>query len=169
MTSLIDLQEQARIMHACAGPAEQSVLVATESGYGFICKLSDLMVRNRSGKAFVTLAEHDVPLALIPLDGYAKQIACLSEQNRLLVFNLDEIKCQAGGRGVILIDLDQGDSLVQVRLFGEAGLNIQYQGRALKPIFSTLAQQDLEIYTSKRARKGKIIDKKWKSLLLMAS
>lgn len=169
MTSLIDLQEQARIVHACAGPAEQAVFIATKSGYGFICKQNDLIVRNRSGKAFVTLAEQDLPLSLIAVDSYAKQLACLSENGRLLVFNVEEVKCQAGGRGVVLIDLDQEDSLAQVMLFGDAGLNIQYQGRAMKPIFSTLAKHDLEVYTGKRARKGKMIDKKWKSLLLMPS
>lgn len=167
IASLIDLQANARIVYTCAGNGEQPLLIATTSGYGFFCKLNDLIVRNRSGKAFVTLTENDAPLLLMPLAVEAKQVACLSVNGRLLIFGLEEIKFQAGGRGVILIDLDQDDYLAQVMPFGDMGLNIQYQGRAAKPIVNTLTTVDLDVYIAKRARKGKAIDKKWKELQLL--
>lgn len=40
------------------GEPEQKVLLATDSGYGFIAKIEDLYVKNRNGKACIKLSEN---------------------------------------------------------------------------------------------------------------
>src|SRR5690606_12809656 len=53
ITSMIDLEPGARIVHMLAGPSEQRYVLGTGSGYGFIAKHKDLTTRQRAGKQFL--------------------------------------------------------------------------------------------------------------------
>lgn len=61
MSSLLDLARGARLMFALSSAPETKLLVASDSGYGFICQLSDLLSRQRAGKAFLTVEEGGTP------------------------------------------------------------------------------------------------------------
>lgn len=86
-------------------------------------------------------------------------LACLSEQGRLLVFGLDEIKTQsAGGRGVTLMDLDAEEKLIAAQPITQKGLCILGTAqRSGKPQEITLTGKDLAHHFGKRARKGKLL------------
>lgn len=168
LASLIDLQAGTKIVHSYAGSLEQPLLVATSGGYGFLTKVGELVSRQRAGKAFLNLGDGaETPLALVPLPEYATQLACLSANKRLLIFNFDELKFQSGGRGMILMELDKNDYLSQVAWVGSAGLSIHGQGRTAKAMQALLSKADLATYVSKRARKGKVVEQKWTQMMLL--
>jgi len=86
----------------------------------------------------------------------AEQVACLSDDGRLLVFGLDELKALAGGgRGVTLMTLEGNQKLVQAMPISRAGVVLSGIGRGGKQQDATLAGEALVSHLGKRARKGR--------------
>ncbi|MCJ9713216.1 DNA topoisomerase IV subunit A, partial [Bordetella hinzii] len=123
VTTMIDLEAGTRIVHTVAAAPDSRWLLATQSGYGFATRLSDMSSRQRAGKQFVTLEKGDALLRPVPLFEGANQLALLSSKGKLLVFGLDELKSlSGGGRGTILMGLDANDRLDQAVPIGAGGL-----------------------------------------------
>ncbi|KAG0298082.1 hypothetical protein BGZ96_002976 [Linnemannia gamsii] len=111
------------------------------TGFGFIAKIGDMVSRVKAGKAFMTLDAQAVPLLSVPLLPHA---------------SLDELKTLAGGgRGLTLIGLEDGETLVQTAAFGAAGLVLTGVGRGGKPAEATLSLAALAPVLGKRARRGR--------------
>src|SRR5690606_15010477 len=167
ITTLIELASGTRVQHYFAGPADTSLLLATTAGYGFVAKAGDMTARNRGGKSFITLDEGDEPLAPRAVAADASAIACLSEKGRLLVFGLDEIKTlTAGGRGVILMDLDNNEKLIAAQPISQRGVLVSGSGRGGKAQEVTLSASGLAVHIGKRARKGKALESRIKAQTL---
>lgn len=163
VTSLIELESGTHLMHYFAAGAEQPLLLASSNGFGFIAKVGDMISRQKTGKAFMTIDEGAVPLAPMPVMPLATQVACLSAQGRLLVFGLDEMKTlSAGGRGVILMALEDKEALVQALAIDGRGVVLQGTGRGGKAQEVVLAGAALAPLVGKRARKGRAPDLKLK-------
>ena len=56
-----------------------------------------MVSRQKGGKSFITLDAGDEPIMPRVITANASAIACLSENGRLLVFGLGEIKNQPAG------------------------------------------------------------------------
>ncbi|WP_246795606.1 DNA topoisomerase IV subunit A [Burkholderia perseverans] len=163
VTSLIELESGSHLMHYFAANAEQQLLLASSNGFGFIAKLGDMVSRVKAGKAFMTIDEGAEPLAPMPVMPLATQVACLSGQGRLLVFGLDEMKTlSAGGRGVILMALEDKETLAQALAIDGRGVVLLGTGRGGKAQEVTLAGAALAPCVGKRARKGRAPDVKLK-------
>jgi topoisomerase-4 subunit A len=92
----------------------------------------------------------------MPMLPDATQVACLSGGGRLLVFGLDEMKTLAGGgRGVILMALDDREKLAQALAISNAGVVLLGTGRGGKAGEERLAGAALAQHVGKRARKGR--------------
>ncbi|MNR83647.1 DNA topoisomerase 4 subunit A [compost metagenome] len=168
ITTLVELASGTRILHYYAGPADVTLLLASTAGYGFTAKSGDMVSRTRGGKSFITLDDGDEPLPPRPVAAGASAIACLSEKGRLLVFGIDEIKTlTAGGRGVILMDLEKNEKLL-------AALPISQRGLIVHGIYGSKAREvplsasGLAVHIGKRARKGKALEAKIKATTLTA-
>ncbi|GAB4436954.1 MAG: DNA topoisomerase IV subunit A [Rhodocyclaceae bacterium] len=151
--TLVEFQEGARFAYALTGAPGQRYLFACSGGYGFVCALGSLLTRQKSGKAFMTLAPGEHPLAPVPLAG-GDAVAALSGNGRLLVFALSEIKEQSGGRGVILMGLAPGEPLAALRVFDGRELRVSGTGRGGRPAGAVLRAAELERHRLHRARKG---------------
>jgi topoisomerase-4 subunit A len=153
ITTLIDLEAGTQPAHYYAGPADRTLLLAGTGGFGLLARVADLVARQRGGKSFLALEADEKLLPPAAADGM-KRIACLSLNQKLLIFGLDEVKLQGnGGRGLTLIDLDDKDALVSVAAFGDA-LLVQGTHRN-KPKDEVLRGAALAAYVGKRARKGR--------------
>jgi topoisomerase-4 subunit A len=75
------------------------------------------------------------------------------------VFEAAEIKAQpAGGRGVTLMGLDEGETMVAAATCGAAGIVVRGQAaKSGKPLEAALGQAELERYRGHRARKGLLL------------
>ncbi|MES2047983.1 MAG: DNA topoisomerase IV subunit A [Pseudomonadota bacterium] len=163
ITTLIDLASGTRILHYFAGKADANLLLASSAGYGFTATVADMTGRMKAGKAFMTIDEGDEPLSPSFVAADASAIACLSEKGRLLVFGLTEIKqLSSGGRGVILLDLEEKEKLLSVKAISQKGVKVSGIGRAAKPQEVKLSAASLAIHIGKRARKGKTLESKIK-------
>jgi topoisomerase-4 subunit A len=160
--SLVELNGGS-LVHAFAAAGSQPVLVAGSGGYGFVCQASNMDSRMKAGKQFVSLSEGESllpPLLLKPTDD---RVAVLSKSGRFHVFMLDEVKQLSGGRGVQLLPLEDGDSLLSVVAFGAADcLVVAGTGRGSKDREEVLKPAVLAERLGKRGRKGKELDIKFK-------
>ncbi len=155
ISTLIDLN--GRILFMLKMSPGQSVLISQSGGYGFLCKSEDLIARTRSGKQFVSLDEGEIllpPAAFDPLDDLL--IASLSSHSRLLLFPIDEMKMLSnGGRGVMVMSLEKGETLMEAGIARHDGIAIRTIGRGGKESVLVLSEKELLAYMGKRARKGK--------------
>ncbi|KVN45002.1 DNA topoisomerase IV subunit A [Burkholderia territorii] len=163
VTSLIELESGSHLMHYYAASADQQLLLASSNGFGFLAKVGDMVSRVKAGKSFMTIDAGAVPLAPMPVLPNATQVACLSSGGRLLVFGMDEMKTlSGGGRGVILMALDDKETLVQALAIDPAGVVLIGTGRGGKVQDETLSYAGLAPHVGKRARKGRAPDTKLK-------
>lgn len=166
ITSMIELEPGARVVHMIAGDPQSRFLLGTRSGYGFIATLKDLSTRQRAGKQFLTLDKGDVMLKPLLLRENDSHLAMLAKKGRFLVVDLAEVKrLSGGGRGTILMGLDAGDSLEQWTAVGPQGMQVWgiYRNKEQAVELDLSALQD---YIGKRARKGKLLDVKVKGAQL---
>ena len=164
VTTLIDLEAGTRIRHMLAGPADQTALLAATNGYGFICKIGDMLSRTKGGKAFIKVDEKNEPVRPALIEAGMERAAVMGSGQRLLVFKLGEINPLAGGgRGVILQELDLKEKLIAATAIGAAGLIIEGAGRGGKEFNISLDAKALKPYEGKRARKGRMFAEKIKA------
>jgi topoisomerase-4 subunit A len=124
-----------------------------------------MLSRQRAGKQFINVDAGAEPLRPHPADvANDRFIACLSERGRVLVFDAAELKSlSGGGRGVTLMDLDDGEKLLSALPISKSGAIVTaVKGKADKPVELHLTGDLLEAQHGHRARKGKLVDSKLK-------
>jgi topoisomerase-4 subunit A len=169
ITSMIEVEQGARVTHMIAGAADRRYVLGTRQGYGFMAVLKDLTTRQRAGKQFVTLSEGDAPLKPLLLRDSDQYLAMLSKKGRFLVIELSEVKTlSGGGRGTILMGLDTADVVTQWVPAGPAGIIASGVYRN-KETAQALDLGFLSEYLGKRARKGKNLSVKVKQAILSAA
>ncbi len=167
VTSFIELEPGARIEHVLAGPADTGVLLSTANGYGLLCQAGDLIGRTRSGKSFVSLEEGDRLLRPALFRPGMDRVLCVSAQGKALSFPVGDVKVlKNGGRGVILMSLDDKDPLRQAIVHGAAGVQIDGMGRGGKPVERRFTAGALSDYDGTRARKGRFLEPRIKDARL---
>ncbi|MAK54874.1 MAG: DNA topoisomerase IV subunit A [Pusillimonas sp.] len=166
VTSLVDVEQGAQVVHMVAGDAEQTWFLGTQSGYGFMAKLKDMTTRQKAGKQFVTLEKGDAMLKPIGLQETDYSLAMLTRKGRFLVVDLTEFKTlSGGGRGTILMGLDAGDRIDQWCAAGPAGVCFSgvYRNKQTDVV---LYADELDADQGKRARKGRTLAVKVKQPIL---
>jgi topoisomerase-4 subunit A len=167
VTSMVDLEPGTRLVGYVAGTAAQPLLLATTAGTGFACSIGDMLSRVKGGKQFISVDPGAVPLRPAPAEPADDRVACVSEKGRLLVFAASEIKAlSGGGRGVILMGLDDGETLVAATPCGEAGVIVEGQGRGNKAVRVEVRGRDLQAHSGHRARKGILVTPRVKPVAL---
>ena len=166
ITSLIDQEPGSALLHYFAGPASATLLLSSSGGYGFLAQVEHMTSRLKAGKAFIHCAAGETinPPSLVGGGGglqplpVASHVAFASAGGRILTFDIAELKLQsAGGRGLILLDLDAKDTLVGAAAYTRS-VKIAGLGRGGKAREETLEIRSLNNARASRARKGKAAD-----------
>ena len=166
VTTLIDLESSTQLLHYFAGPASATLLLSGSGGYGFLASVENMTSRLKAGKAFINCAEGEVICKPSHASGStgavalsaATHVACASTGGRILTFAITELKLQpAGGRGLVLIDLDDKDTLAGAAAYTRS-VKIEGIGRGGKAREETLEIRTLNNARTARARKGKAAD-----------
>ena len=164
LATLVDVQDGAILSQYYAGDENTRLAIATAQGMGFACNAGDLTSRVRAGKSFVNLSAGDRVLKVAPIDAFDMYLACLADDGRLLNFNLVELKeLNSGGKGVILMDIEPPVELVDVLPNDGVALMVLHVNRTGKPQELRLSGSSLQTFVAARARKGKVIDAKFKA------
>ncbi|KMK50910.1 DNA topoisomerase IV subunit A [[Actinobacillus] muris] len=157
ITSKITLTDGASVQYVLMAEDNQKVLMASDSGYGFICQFSDLVSRNKAGKAVISLPENAkvLPPQLIGEDPDTL-LAAMSSVGRMLVFPIAELPSLSKGKGNKIINISAAAA--------KAGTELLARLFIIRPTSSlvfvsgkrkiTLKPNDIEKYRGERARKG---------------
>jgi topoisomerase IV subunit A len=167
LTSFINLAAGSQMVAYYAGQLDDLVLISTRAGNGFLANVADMLTRNKAGKSFIGVdskfSPGDAPLGASKVRPGMKQVACLSESARLLVFPLDELKrLPTGGKGVILMGLDDKERLASAIAVGPDGATYSGAGRGGKPTELSLDSKTLKSFAGNRARKGHYLEPRLK-------
>ncbi len=158
LASLVELARGERLVQALSGAPDTLWLVASDGGHGFLCRLADLVSRQRGGKAFLTLDAGRLPLPPVAADG-ASWLAVAADNGRMLSFPLDEMKTLTGGKGVQLMKLESGERLTALGCYDGQRLQVEGKTRNGRAASLVLAGAALEPYRLHRARRGHVLDK----------
>jgi len=157
VTAMVDLEAGTQVAHLMAADPDAMWLFATARGFGFKAPAKALISRQKAGKQFITIESGDELLRPVYLAPQTSALALLSTRVRLAVIDLAEVKQLAGGgRGTVLLAVDDNDALAQVAPVGPSGLAITgtYRNQSRT---DWLVGDTLEPYLSKRARKGRAL------------
>jgi len=132
-------------------------LMASDAGYGFICRHGDLATRSKAGKAVIKLPAGSKPFAPQLIGNPdTDRLAAVTNVGRLLVFAVDVLPRLARGKGVKLINIPSRafangeEYLTHAVLVPEQGrLTVASGKRSF-----TLKPADLENYSGERGRRG---------------
>ncbi len=163
LTSLIDLAPGARLAQFVDAAPGRRYLVANSGGYGFIVKSEELITRIRAGKGFMTLQDGEEVLRPVLVPDDAKYAVTLSENGRMLLFGVEELKELGRGRGITLMGLDDdGEKMTGVGFANGKSVTVVGTGRAGAEKTVRVAGDDLEKHIVRRARKGCLLPGKLK-------
>ena len=96
----------ARFVGVLAGDPDQVYLLASDSGYGFVCKLGDMVTRNKAGKATLSVPKGASVLAPVPVRSLQDDwIVAVSSEGYMLVIPLSELPQMSRGKGVKIINI----------------------------------------------------------------
>ena len=166
MTSLLELEAGTQLLYYFAGPAPATLLLCSSGGYGFLASVENMTSRLKAGKAFVTCNAGEILCRPSPVAGgsgptpwpAATHVACASVGGRILTFEISQLKTMAtGGRGLMLIDLEDKDALAGACAYTRS-IKIEGIGRGGKARDETLEIRSLNNARAVRARKGKVAD-----------
>ncbi len=173
LTSFVNLAPGSQMVAYYSGQADDLVLISTRAGYGFLANVADMTTRNKAGKSFISIDskfEGDLPLGAAKVQVGMKQVACLSASSKLLVFPLDELKrLPTGGKGVILMGIDDKEALASAIAVGPAGASYFGAGRGGKHTELNLDAKTLKSFAGNRARKGHFVEPRLKDGKLKAN
>ena len=149
------------------GKNDDLYVMASDAGYGFICRLEDMITKNKKGK--VTLSVPSGADALSPLkvnDTDADFLAVVTTAGYLTIYPVTELPELAKGKGVKLINVPskllkaREEYVLGVTLFKKGQHVLVHAGKR----YLRLKGQDLEGYMGERGKRGRKLPKGFQSV-----
>ena len=149
------------------GANAQKYLLASDAGYGFIATLSDLVSRNKAGKAILRVPAGGVAVVPAPVPEESEcLIAAVSLTGRLLLFEMEDLPELSKGKGNKLINIpgkkyQSGDEkMTAATVVPEDGHLLVFSGTRMM----TIKWDDLDDYYGDRALRGRMLPKGWRKV-----
>ncbi len=160
ITGRLNVAEGTTIRQVIMGEEEQLWLVGSDAGYGFVCKGSDLLSKNRSGKALVNLPENaEIMTPYSVHDLQSDEILTITNLGRMLLFPIKDLPQLSKGKGNKIINIPAAKSKAREEFVSHLislphGASVTlYAGKrklGLKP-------SDLENFRGERGRRGGLL------------
>jgi len=157
LSGRLQISADARFVAVLAGEMTKPLLLSNSAGYGFVTTLTNLLAKNKAGKALFNLPEGADILPILWIDNIdTDTLAVTTVDGRLLVFNATEVPMLTKGKGVRLINISQAsfsakqEWLTTVTVIPKNRNLTLHAGKrhlALKPV-------DLNHYKNDRGRRG---------------
>ncbi|WP_101775940.1 DNA topoisomerase IV subunit A [Pasteurella oralis] len=156
LTGKLTLPTGATIEQVLIENENQALLMASDAGYGFICKFEDLVARNKAGKALISLPENAKVLAPLTLTDENVLLVALTSTGRMLIFPAKDLPSLAKGKGNKIVTIPAANAkartelLVRLLLIKENSTLVFHSGKRK----ITLKPEDLQKFRAERGRKG---------------
>ncbi|MEH6910174.1 MAG: DNA topoisomerase IV subunit A [Oceanicoccus sp.] len=141
------------------GSADDLYLLASDAGYGFVVKLSDLQTKNKAGKAALSLpkgARVLQPGMVGGADTNMRYVAAVSNEGRMLIFPLAELPTMSRGKGNKIIGIPPSriqareEFVVAVAILNERDTLRVHAGKR----YVNMKFSELDHYMGERGRRG---------------
>ncbi|TNF07339.1 MAG: DNA topoisomerase IV subunit A [Gammaproteobacteria bacterium] len=157
VTGRLNAPSGANFVGVMMGEDQQSVLMATDAGYGFVATLADLQSKNRAGKNALSIPKGGrvlPPLSIAHTENCL--VVAVSNEGRMLVFPLDELPRLARGKGNKIINIPSSrvqsreEYMISVAVVTSSQQLLVHSGKR----YLNLKPADLEHYRGERGRRG---------------
>ena len=152
----------AHFVSLLVGDPEQYYLLASDSGYGFLVQFSDLLSKNRSGKAVLNLPPNAFVLPPQLITDIKNQcVVAATNTGYLLLFPLADLPLLPRGKGNKIINIASSKSaareefITAIAVCNENTPLLLYAGKREL----TLRPKDLALYRGERGRRGNKLPK----------
>ncbi|HBO37669.1 MAG TPA: DNA topoisomerase IV subunit A, partial [Pasteurellaceae bacterium] len=156
LTGKLSLPAGATVEQVLIEHEEQPLLMASDAGYGFICKFEDLIARNKAGKALIALPENAGVLPPITIKNPTALLVAITSVGRMLIFPVRDLPSLSKGKGNKIVTISAANAkarselLVKLLLISENASLIFHSGKRK----ITLKPEDLQKFRAERGRKG---------------
>jgi topoisomerase-4 subunit A len=171
LSGRLDPPDGARFAGVLIGEPTDQWLLATDAGYGFTVRLSELQSRNRAGKAVINVSAGAVVLPPVPVPGPEATVVTLNSEGRLLVFPAGDVPELSRGKGNKLFGIpgkkaEAREELMTAVVVLAAGQSLSvYSGERQM----TLGPGDLAHYRGERAQRGAVLPRGWRNVERIAA
>ncbi|MES9850753.1 MAG: DNA topoisomerase IV subunit A [Candidatus Thiodiazotropha sp. L084R] len=139
------------------GQTQQEYLLSSDAGYGFRVGLADMLAKNKSGKALLTLPKGGHVMMPVPItDIESDRVVSISNEGRMLVFPVAELPKLARGKGNKIISIppkrvaSREEFVVAVAVVPKGGTLTAHAGKR----YIVLKPSDLDGFQGERGRRG---------------
>lgn len=157
LTSRLAPEPGASFVTVMMEEANQLFVLASDAGYGFIVAGSELITKNRTGKAVLKVPTGSQALApQLVTDPDSQYLAAITNEGRLLVFPIADLPQLPRGKGNKIIQIPPAraakheEYVVTLAVLSENGKLIIRSGKREL----VLTMKDLEHYQGERAQRG---------------
>lgn len=156
LTGKLNLPTGATIEYVVMASEQQELLMASDAGYGFICKFEDLIARNKAGKALISLPENAKVLKPKTLINSTALVVAITSAGRMLIFPAQDLPVLSKGKGNKMITIpaanakDRSELLTKLLLISDQA-SLEFHSGKRKIV---LKPEDLQKFRTERGRKG---------------
>ena len=156
LTGKLNLPAGATIEYVVMASEQQELLMASDAGYGFICKFEDLIARNKAGKALISLPENAKVMEPKTLANATALVVAMPSAGRMLIFPAKDLPALSKGKGNKIVTIpaenakERGELLVKLLLISDQA-SLEFHSGKRKIV---LKPEDLQKFRAERGRKG---------------
>ncbi|RGP40878.1 DNA topoisomerase (ATP-hydrolyzing) [Altererythrobacter insulae] len=100
--SMVDLEAETEIAGMLIHRPNGRLLLASSAGKGFVAEEKELLAETRKGRQVVNLKGDAKLQVMREIDNVHDHVACVGDNRKLVVFNLEEMPVMARGQGVMM-------------------------------------------------------------------
>lgn len=152
------IQASSKIAIVCPINKEHKYFLSQSSGYGMVVSGESLTTRMKAGKEMMKIVDDGVilqPLYFKPEDA-DKELALITSDKKMLVFNLSDVPEIGKGKGVTLCSLSKGAVLISTKLINRGAETI-IKDDLTGEVVVVFNDGDLDRYRKSRATKGTVV------------
>jgi topoisomerase-4 subunit A len=157
LTGRFNLPAGENFEHTLMAEGECQYLLSSDAGYGFVSQFSDMVSRNKNGKALLSLPANAKVLAPIVIDNLEHcLVLAITSEGRMLVFPVKDLPVLNKGKGNKIINISSARAKARdefVTLLAVIALEDAVTLHAGKRKL-TLKSSDIEHYRGERGRRG---------------
>jgi topoisomerase-4 subunit A len=106
LTGKLTLSEGARFLAVVMGSSEQKVLLASDTGYGFVTELSNMVTKNTKGKAMLSVSKNSEALPPVYVNNFETDyLAAITTEGHMLVILAKALPELPKGKGNKIIQI----------------------------------------------------------------
>ncbi|MDA9556355.1 DNA topoisomerase IV subunit A [Vibrio sp.] len=160
VTGRLNVSAGSQVRHVLMSDDSQNWLVATDAGYGFICKGSDLVSKNKNGKALVNAPENAQVLLPTSIENIEQDdIVTITNEGRMLIFSIKDLPQLSKGKGNKIINIPAAKAKNREEFVSHLFTIPKNQGITLYAGKRKLGLKpaDLENFRGERGRRGSML------------